>query len=55
MNAVIEGMILIELGQKTRGIEILKKFIKDEPDIIITEGVKKYIIEIYKKDLNKNL
>lgn len=55
LNAVIEGMILIELGQKTRGIEILKKFIKDEPDIIITEGVKKYIIEIYKKDLNKNL
>lgn len=40
---VFEGLILIELGYTIKGKQILMNFVKKEPNLIISQAVKKYL------------
>ncbi len=43
ISPVIVGLIMIEMGQETQGLTKLQAFCYNEPDLIITGGVRSYI------------
>lgn len=46
VSKVIGGLILIESGKKELGVNMLDEFCFDEPEMILTKGVKKYLDSI---------
>lgn len=43
VSKIIAGLILIEMGKKEAGINVLDEFCFDEPEMIVTKGVRNYI------------
>ena len=52
LNKVMLGILYIEQGDLKRGTIILDEFVNNEPDLLITPAVKKYVKEV-SKGLNK--
>ena len=50
LDQVMLGILYIENGQKRKGVVILDDFCMTEPDLIITQGIRKYLNEITKED-----
>ena len=52
LSKITVGLILIKMGKIEPGINALDEFCFEEPDMIITKGVKNYIQIIAEKNLN---
>ena len=46
VSKVIAGLILIEMGKMESGINILDEFCFEEPEMILTKGVRNYLQSI---------
>ena len=51
LSKITAGLILIQMGKIEAGISMLDEFCYDEPDMIITKGIKNYIQTIADKEL----
>ena len=51
ISRIIAGLILIQTGKIEAGISTLDEFCFDEPDMIITKGIKNYIRTVADKEL----
>ena len=49
LNNIMIGLLYIQKGEKNTGITLLDNFYNEEPNLIITEGVREYIKQITKK------
>lgn len=50
LDQVMLGVLYIENGEKKKGVAVLDDFCMTEPDLIITQGIRKYLAEITKED-----
>ena len=51
-SRIISGLILLETGQKEAGINMLDEFCFDEPEMILSKGVKTYIQSLAPNEFN---